>query len=91
MNFTSQEWLKDVDWYGLSTGTKIWWHWLTIFVPLESHRHYNPGMLDTGMLLIDGGDNNKMETPPTDSDIFVRATRLMDRNEELFTDSKFQF
>ena len=35
VNYTSQEWLPDVEWYGISTGTKIWWHWLVIYVPLE--------------------------------------------------------
>ena len=77
VNFTSQEWLKDVNWYGLSTGTKVWWHWLTIFVPLKEHKKYNPNLLDTGMLLIDGGDNTNMLEPPTDDDIFVRVTRMM--------------
>ena len=76
MNFTSQEWLKDVDWHQVSTGTKVWWHWLTIHVPLEGHRKYNPQLLDTGFLLIDGGDNTNMPTAPID-DIFVTLTKVM--------------
>ena len=35
VNFTSQEWLKEVDWHQVSTGTKVWWHWMVIYVPLE--------------------------------------------------------
>ena len=76
VNFTSLQWMKDIDWYGASTGTKVWWHWLIIFVPLKGHKKYNEELLDTGMLLIDGGDNHNMATPPTDSDIFVRLTKM---------------
>jgi hypothetical protein len=43
----------------------------------KAHKNYNAGLLDTGFLLIDGGDNTNMAEPPTDEDIFVRLTKAM--------------
>ena len=77
VNFTSQEWLKDVDWHTTTTGTKVWWHWLVIYVPLAGHAKYNEKLLDTAMVLIDGGDNDNMMSEPSDNDIFLRLTKLL--------------
>ena len=57
-NFTSQTWLPDEDWKLNHTGGKTWWHWLTIFVPLESQKNYKKELADTAILIIAGGSNN---------------------------------
>ena len=57
-NFTSQTWLPNEDWKLNHTGGKTWWHWLTIFVPLESQKNYKKELADTAILIIAGGSNN---------------------------------
>jgi hypothetical protein len=51
---------------------------INVFISVTaSHRNYNKNLLDTAILLIDGGDNGRMTTFPTDDDLFVRYTRLL--------------
>ena len=39
--FYSQTWLPNEAWKLNHDGGKEWWHWMTIWVPLKSHRNYN--------------------------------------------------
>ncbi|KAK2159396.1 hypothetical protein LSH36_154g12018 [Paralvinella palmiformis] len=59
LNFTSGRWMT-----GNYSSQPIWWHYLTINIPLED----NINFFDAGFLFIDGGSNGG---PPDQDDEFI--------------------
>ena len=58
VKFWSQTWLPDEDWFLDNTKEKEWWHWMTIHVPAETARDFEPELLDSAIMIIAGGGNN---------------------------------
>ena len=56
--FWSQTWLPNEDWFLDNTQQKEWWHWMTIFVPDERARDFEPDLLDSAIMIVAGGGNN---------------------------------
>ena len=62
VKFWSQTWLPNEDWFLDNTQQKEWWHWMTIFVPSEEARDFEPDLLDSAIMIVAGGGNNNKES-----------------------------